>query len=566
MALRDHEPFVIEDFNGLWQRGDNESVPSDHFIQADNIQFIHSGFETRDGVDKYETTHLDVGDVLRVYNYTMQSGQSLLYLATGGNIYHKIGQNAPVSILHLPLMEDFGFVAYAGRAYITPFKSFFDSNGTRYELGLPNDFVYVYKGDGTQARPAGGPAPSQPGIPLVASLGNPTIGNKTDAGFHLLAIVYETDTGYQTALGPEIFASLMFTGAHEIVVSSIPVSPNAYVKKRHIVSTKEILEYNGDQNGYQFFFVPDGNIDDNVTTSKAITYFDADLLSDASHLIDNFAQIPACVNLTIYHSRLVTVGEYGTPETLAGLPQGITDNRSIARLSEPGEPEAIHKIDGLIIVPLDGSPLTNAQEIRDILYLFKKSRTYAYADDFDEPAGWKEQALDQAMGTPVHGVLTFLDAGGINTDYLVIADQSGLVLFNGTYSRPELSWKIEDLWKQIDKNGFRHVSVLGDPLTKRIWITLPDPSADFPNLRRSIVLYADYGNGLDAKNLRWAKWTFATDITSMCFIEPNKIVIAAKSQAAGLYFLNPVGKHDSYYNGVELKIPDPTVRLALLGE
>ena len=42
-GLRDHKPFVIEQFGGLWARGDAESCPSDHLIQADNIQYFHSG-------------------------------------------------------------------------------------------------------------------------------------------------------------------------------------------------------------------------------------------------------------------------------------------------------------------------------------------------------------------------------------------------------------------------------------------------------------------------------------------------------------------------------------------
>jgi hypothetical protein len=520
MSLRDHEPIVIEDFNGLWVRGDAESVPLDHFGQADNIQYIHSGFETRDSLDRYQTAGTPLLKVQRIYNYTMQTGQSILVLVEGGMIYHMIGNSTVHGpILTIPAMEDFGFVAYNGRAYITPFKTYVDSQGVNYELGIKNEFVYVYKGDGTPARPAGGSVPS--GGALVATLGTASIGNATDAGFHLIAVVYETDTGYFTALGPQLFAGLDFSGAHNILVSNIPVSPNAYVKKRHLVSTKWIPEYNGDQTGYQFFYIPEGNIDDNTTTSKEIHYFDADLLEDASHLIDNFGQIPAGVNLAIYHSRLVIVGEFGTDETLKDLPIGVTDNRSVARLSMAGEPEAISKIDGLIIVPLDGSPLTASQEIRDILYVFKKSHTYAYADDtINEPASWKEQALDQATGSPVHGIMTVLDTGGINVDYLVIADVSGLVLFNGTFARPELSWKIEDLWKTIDKNAFRYVQIVSNSAAKKLWITLPEPY-------RNILFYADYGNGMDAKNIRWAKWIFDVKISSLCFLEPDKIIIGA---------------------------------------
>ena len=76
-GLRNHEPLVIEEFNGWWDRGDDESAPSDHFIQADNVQYFNSGFETRDALDKYQTG-TQLTDIVRVYNYVMQNGQSLL--------------------------------------------------------------------------------------------------------------------------------------------------------------------------------------------------------------------------------------------------------------------------------------------------------------------------------------------------------------------------------------------------------------------------------------------------------------------------------------------------------
>src|SRR6476646_5739242 len=88
MSLRDHEPLVIESFNGLWARGDADSCPLDHFTDCNNIQYIQSGFKTRDGLDTYRA----VGDVLRLYNYVMQSGESLLILDVHGNIDHSINE------------------------------------------------------------------------------------------------------------------------------------------------------------------------------------------------------------------------------------------------------------------------------------------------------------------------------------------------------------------------------------------------------------------------------------------------------------------------------------------
>jgi len=519
-GVRDHDAIVIEDFNGLWERGDPESAPSDHFIVADNVQYYNSAVETRHPLDKYQDIAVPLGKIVRLYDYVMQTGQSLLVLVEGGSIYHCVGPSTVHGpILTIPTMTDFGFVAIAGRAYITPFKTYVNSQGTNYELGIQNEYLYVYKGDGTAARKAAGPAPVGGALAVAHD-----VAGRTDTGFHLIAVVYETDTGYLTALGPATFGSLEFDGDKKILVSNIPVSPDSYVKKRHLVSTKWIPEYNDDQDGYQFYFIPEGNIDNNVDTTKVVEYFDADLLDDASHLIDNFSEIPSGVCLTTYHSRLVIGGEYGTTETLEDLPTGITDNRSLLRISWPGEPEAISKIEGLIITPLDGNSVTNASEFRDILYAFKKTRTYGYSDNQEEPSSWTEEVIDLGVGAPVHGVATVLDSGGVNVDFLLIADWSGLMIFNGTYARPEMSWKIEDFWMSLVRNDFRYVQLANDSLSKKVWMTLPPPY-------QHILLHADYGNGMDAKNIRWAKWHFDAKISTITLIETNKLILGAIGNA-----------------------------------
>jgi len=214
------------------------------------------------------------------------------------------------------------------------------------------------------------------------------------------------------------------------------------------------------------------------------------------------------------------VGEFGTDETLKDLPTGVTDNRSLARVSFPGEPEAISKVDGLIIAPLDGNALTNCQEFRDVLYLFKMTRTLGYSDNNDRPATWSEEIVDQGVGAPVHGIGAVLDSGGVNIDYLLIADWSGFMLFNGTYARPELSWKIENFWMSLARNDFRYVQIANDSLSKKVWITLPPPY-------QHMMLHADYGNGIDAKNIRWARWSFDVKLSTIAMIDTNKLVMGA---------------------------------------
>jgi len=82
MQLRDHKALPIEEFNGLWARGDADSVPIDHFSDCENIQFIQSGFETRDGID----TLAAIGNVVRLFNFTQQTGITLLIMVEGGDI------------------------------------------------------------------------------------------------------------------------------------------------------------------------------------------------------------------------------------------------------------------------------------------------------------------------------------------------------------------------------------------------------------------------------------------------------------------------------------------------
>lgn len=620
--LRGHKPTVIEEFEGYWKRGDADSVPLDHFSDCNNVAFIESGFETRPGLD----TLVAKGPVLRLYNYKTQDKEGLLILTEGGSIYHSLMDGSDITygpILTVSGMTDFAFHAYNGRAYICPFTTETDLLGQEFQRGLENEYLYVYKGDGTAARRAGGFPPSlaegvasfkafnsrydgviSKGVhllavtdqnnnlltrvfPIVYAPGNKEIelidiptgigitarnivmtraidpkdyvpeqavysyyqaleiadGTTTharisindasltslvtlgaiptvtalqaqvsntdgfaDLGFHLIGVVYETDTGYLTAPGPENFASINIVDIKKAIrVFNIPVSPHSYVVKRHIVATRAIQDYNGDQKGYQFYFVPEGTLDNNTATELEISFYDLDLLDDASHLIDNFAEIPAGAVLTTYKSRMVLATTY--------------EDISLVYLSAPGEPEAFDQVDGLIIVPLDGIPITNAQEYRDVLYITKKIRTFGCIDNGQNPSEWPSpQPLDQGIGASIHGVAKVLDSDGVNVDFILVTDYSGIMIFNGAYSRPELSWKIQDFWFSIPKNWFSNMQIVNDSLSQILYVTLPD--------RRMLI--GDYKRGLDPKNIRWGIWSFNTDPQSITLIQINTLVIGSR--------------------------------------
>ncbi len=498
--MRDHQPLVFEDFNGLFSRGDIEDTPLDHFSDCLNLKFKGgSSFATRDGIGLSQNVAAPLGQILRIYNYPTSDKNTILVLIEGGKIYHVVDSlNVFGPILTIATMTDFGFVPYAGRAYITPFTTEL-VGGLNRERGLQNEYIYVYKGDGTAARRAGGAKPTTAIVPANGAAGH------TDAGLHVFGYLYETDTGYLTAPGG--LATFTTSALLSVSFSNMVFSPDAFVVKRHLVASKVIQNYDGDLEGYTLYFVPGATINNNVApnTLSNISFYDQDLISDASHLLDNFVNPPAGVGLAIYHNRLVSYGEYA--------------NISTARVSAVGEPEAINQIDGILQITPDGNPLTNAAALRDVLYFFKRNKTFSFVDNGDEPATWQISEVDTAMGCGVHGVGTVLDSGGANIDYLMIGTFKGLILFNGTYILPELSWKIQFFWNEQDfKNKFRYIQIVNDSVKQLLYVVTTDRN----------VLHGNYANGLDPKKIRWCPWEFPVKVNTLCLINVNELILGCQ--------------------------------------
>lgn len=489
--MRNHDPIVIEEFNGLFKRGSADSCPPDHWPDCNNVKFSQGGFQTRPGI----TGVGGYADVLKVYNYIREGADpSLIVLDTHGNIFHNQSPTPFVPILTKVGMTDFGLCCIGTRGYISPFVD---------ERGMQDEFVYVYMGFGDPARKAAGDPPVDDDGNLAASPGS---GGNVTAGFHIFGVVYETDTGFLTAPGPETFATVTVDGTTSVDLSDVPVSPSPFVIARFVVATKAIINYDGNQSGYQFFFVPNGKIDDNTGTTITVNFFDSDLLDDASHLIDILSEIPAGVGLTTYHDRMIL---YGTNE-----------NQSIVKVSEPGEPEAFNALTGFCIIPPDAHPVSNAQEYRDILYIFKAVRTFGVQDNGSDPSSWNVVELDQGLGAPIHGLSTVLNLLGATQDFLIIVNYSGIYLFNGSYVFPELSWKLQDFWQSFNFSDFFNIETCNDTINKVFYVIMPD---------QEVLLYADYKNGLDAKNIRFAFWTFPVQVTSICLTDFDKLIIGSRT-------------------------------------
>jgi len=497
--MRDHSPITIENFNGLFDRGGADSVPLDHWSDCNNVQVIEGGFETRPGINTLVVSEdASIPDVLQVYTYRKLESESLLVLDINGNIFDTGSPTPLTPILTIPTMIDFGFTIIDGRAYISPTA---DKNH-----GMINEFVYVYKGDGITARKAAGQPPKDADGIMTASAGS--TGN-VEAGVHIFGVVYETDTGFDTQIGPDTLATITASGTTTVDLSSIPVSPNSYVTKRRIVATRAIdpTLYTGNTRGYQFFFVPDGEIDDNLSTSKTVNFFDIELLEDASNLLDLFSEIPAGVGLGQYRNRMLVWALQPDNE------------HAVVLVSNANEPEAFDQVTGLIQLQGNNNSITICQQLRDVLYIFNSIQTFGTQDNGDVPATWSIVALDQGYGASLHGIATCLDVSGTNADFLIICNYSGIFLFTGTFSFPEFSFKVANLWAQTNFNDFTNIEIYNDTVLKRIYIIMPN---------QQIILVGDYQHGLDAQNVRWMKWTFIDQITSITLWRIDQLVIAAK--------------------------------------
>lgn len=501
--FRGHPPEILTQFKGLWRRGDVDTTPLDHFAECQNFNLSDvNSLQTRPGIGISQNVEVPLSNVKRIYNYNTGSANTQLVLVENedgeGEIYHVVNESTLFGpILTIDGMDDFAFAPYGGRAYISPFASFPQGQLT-IEKGLEDEVVYVYAGDGTAARPAAGE-------PLT---GNMTIANgaagNTDPGLHIFGFVSETISGYLSA--PGLLETFTTAANFSVSFGTIPTSGDPNVVARHLVASKVIpaSAYNGNLEGYDLFFVPGGTIPNNTDTFlNNISFFDQDLLEDASYLFDNYEEIPAGATLSLYNERLVVGATF--------------DDINLALVSAIGEPEAINQISGILTVQPDGNPVTNGQELRDVFYLFKRTRTIGYVDNGDVPSSWEPTTIDYALGTGVHGIATVLDSGSASVDFLIVCTFQGVSLFNGKFIEPELSWKIEDFWKDLDRNLWGKIQIINAPIQKWIMIVLPTKE----------LLVGFYSHGMEAMAIRWCPWSFLPGINTIAIVNTDEIVIGA---------------------------------------
>ncbi len=475
---------VISRFNGRWNRGRDTNVPLDHALSELNNRFTLNGVETREGYAVGQS----FSNIVRVHTYRLiGAAERFLVLNTSGELFD-LTNSMVTPILTIAAMTDFSVQVMFNRLYITP------HNGLN---GIASNYVYVYEGTGT-ARAAAGVKPAA----AFTGVTTPAAGN-IDAGQYVFSVCYEYASGYISP--PQTVANrsvVVMAGGTNARIAGIPIGGTGVVA-RILVSSKRQTTVSGDVDGYELFKIPSGRVADNVTTTYDVNFYSTQLVDSIQYIENQLETIPAGLGLCEYQGSLVVWAEEA--------------NKSVIRISKPGEPESFSSVDGFINVkPGDSSSaVRNCVEFRGSLDIRKDHRTYTMRDNGGVVASWVPIDIDKGIGTSSsYGTGVILDTQGANVDEYVVASISGLFSFSGAYPERPLSYKFQDDWSRINKAYFYKVQVVVDSVGKYIYINVPLDSSTTINY----MFMIDYNEGLNWKDIRCSLWQLADVPSSILLV------------------------------------------------
>ena len=488
--LRDHEQQTVPAFKGLYANGLDDAVPPNYFIDSLNTSFEAIEVRTRDGFTKI----FDQPNIRRIFVYKrLNETPRYIILTTGGELFDSLYGTPIATGL---AVQDFSAINYLNRCYIT----FHDRVN-----GLAGSFIQIYEGAGPGTlRNAAGAPPI--GFTLAASMSANS--GHLGLGKYLVAVVYETSSGYLTAPGPAVFADVDSPGGFKLNVDDIGIGPTGTVARR-LVITKSIPPglYTGNQYGYEFFFLPNGRIPDNTTTFlHDIDFFDEDLIDSADYLVYNRSTLPCGLGITIYNNRMAV---WGVP----GFEHHIF-------FSAPLFVETFDSTGGqLYLDPSDAiSSIKNVVDHEASLFIQTQDRTYYTVDNNNDPDTWRCDPLDKAIGAEIFSVGKILDARGTSTKRFFQGDRSGIYCFEGgTFQNPPFTTNITDLWDRINKREFNKVQLCDDAENQIVYAAVPLDNAT----ECSHILVGDYSiafnryGQLVGSLVRWSLWAFPWQIASI---------------------------------------------------
>lgn len=485
------------DFKGLLQRGNLQM--EGYFSDCLNVDYEIGEVSTRPGLSTAITLGYGSGNgkVRRTANFITSVGRITLILDDGGNFYtysSRTGDTATTPRFTKIAATDFAAIQMLGKIYIA-----FSSGGQ----GVQGYYLMVYIPNSSIAsdefRDAAGLAPVAGG---AMSAANGAAGGVL-AGTYKIAVAYVTTSGYITQPGPKV--ATVFTpttyvapGAVKISLSSIPTGPSGTLH-RQILITKANQE--------EYFFLPSefgGLITNNVSTTATLDFNSVtDLLESADYLFDLLTQIESPLGLDDFEGRLVTYGE--------------ANNRTIVRLSYPGDPESFDAVDGVVVVHKDaGFSMTNTVVIRKVLYACTELGIHAFVDNDDVPSTWPTPDIDRSVSVSTNGIASFFQVAAVKIarEWTLLVDRSGILMFTGAIVKPPITEYINDIWKRINFISYHKIVITIDERAHKIYCSIPLDSA----VENDTLLVGDYnscpGKIPSIEGLKWAIWRFQPNGTT----------------------------------------------------
>lgn len=458
MSNRNHEALIIDDFLGLYSRGEGDALPQGYLNDFNEFRF-HPSFGIRGSGGGKISTRNPIASVLswtgaftprRFFWYSKSSGGRFIYLNTAtGDIRD---QTAGTIILTVAGTQDFSGITVNDRFYFSLHNR---------EIGTSGQNLYVYDpAISAVARPAAGRAPINPpdGAFTVAA---GAAGN-TEPGQHVLAVAYETNTGFVTKPGTFIgFVS----GAPRasISITNLPIGPAGTVA-RHILMSKKILNYDGNPQGYELFQAL--KVNDNVTLAiaNAINLYDTQLIDSKEYLKDQLESIPGGLQLCSFNGRLVTCGENA--------------DGTLVRVSKSGEPESFSALDGFIkcYKGMGLGPVRNVKSTHGVLYMWKRYSTFTARDNGNAPSSWQVDQIDAGLGAEVFSVAEVWDSvdGSFQGGFFV-ANYNGFYFLNGTIYSDSLAYNIQADWSDVvDLGTLNNLGSVFDSFNRCAYVNTTD--------------------------------------------------------------------------------------------
>lgn len=507
--IQDHQPIPIDTFNGLFGiDGYTESVPSDHFLDGLNVISQGNEIKTRDGFKVSISS-----PAIRQWAVYRRQGEASRILALDDS-YTLWDKTTGTALKTITGMTGFAIGFYNNRAYISP------HNGVS---GLSGEFTYVYNGTTIRKIAGSGPAGSS-----TASISSSA--GVIEAGTHIFAWVFETDTGFVTAPGPA--QVLVFDGSKKVNFTIIPVGPVGTAARR-LLASRAIQDYNGNELGYEMFFVAGGRINNNTaTTLSNVDFYDVDLQLSADYTYDQLGEIPSVVFIAPYGNKMA----FGGPNA----------DKNLVYVSKALEPESVNSLAGFISFdPHETEGVKDATEFRDNFYVVKENKTYSVRDNTYEPSTWRPVTIDSSIGGDINSIAQYWDKKGARVEFFVVASKSGLQKFNGIYEPIPVSRKIKNWWKRINEKYYNSMQVIFDQDHLLLYILVPLDGAVSPNS----IIVGDYENGFDTERIKWHLWSFQDFSPSSIGVDidftTKKKILKVSSLSGNLYEQEVGRKNDN---------------------